>query len=69
MKVKEIDGDVGTGQEIAGREGIALESCISEVLLIRILYGLGTKLQFRTWIWHHSCLLLSCFWGVVLKYL
>lgn len=45
MKVKEITVDVGTGQEIAGREGIAWESCINKVLLFSLLYGLGTKLQ------------------------
>lgn len=44
VKVKEIALDVGAGQEIAGGEGIALESCISRVLLFSILYGLGTKL-------------------------
>lgn len=47
-KVKEIALDVGTGQEIAGRDGIALENCVSRVLLFNILRGLGTKLQFGT---------------------
>lgn len=41
MEVKEIAVDVRTSQEIAGREGIAWESCISKVLLFSILYGLG----------------------------
>ena len=48
VKVKEITLDVGTGQEIAGRNRIALENCISRVLLFSVLHGLGTKLQFRT---------------------
>lgn len=48
VKVKEITLDVGKGQEIAGRDGIALENCISRVLLFSVLYGLGTKSQFGT---------------------
>lgn len=52
VKVKEITLDVGKGQEIAGRDGIALENCISRVLLFSVLYGLGTKLQFGTQIRH-----------------
>ena len=46
VKVKEITPDVGTGQETAGRDEIALGNCISRVLLFSVLRGLGTKLEF-----------------------
>lgn len=45
MKVTEIPLDVGTGQEITVRDGIALENGISRALLSSILHGLGIKLQ------------------------
>lgn len=41
VKVTEIPLDVGTGQEIAVRDGIALENGISRALLSSILHGLG----------------------------
>lgn len=56
MKVTEITLDVGTGQEIAVEDGIALENCISRELLSIILHGFGIKLQFGTQICHHFLL-------------
>lgn len=68
-KVKEITLDVGTGQEITDRDGIALENCISRGLLFSILHSLVTKLQSGLRFDISSCLLLSCFWQFTLKYL
>lgn len=51
-KVKEMTLDVGTGQEIADRDGIALVNCVSRLLLFSVLHGLGTKCQFGTQILH-----------------
>lgn len=39
--MKVITLDLGTGQEIAGSNGIALENCISRVLLFSILLSPG----------------------------
>lgn len=41
VKVTEIPLDVGTGQEIAVRDGMALENGISRALLSSILHSLG----------------------------
>lgn len=51
-KVKKITLDVGTDQEIAGRDGIALENCVSRGLLLSILHSLVTRLQSGTQILH-----------------
>lgn len=68
VKVKEITLDVGTGQEIAGRDGIALENCISRVILFNISMVLGLNFSLGLRFIISSCLLLSCFVQLTLKY-